>query len=128
MTEHSHGIAAETCHFPTDSAGLSEAVGSQVVDLDDGDEVDLRAPDRQADRRCDRADARHNRSIPGPTLCVGQGTEIVGNASMRGDLETTVHWHRLRLDNRYDGTHDTQRPIPVGGRFSYPIRFPRPLA
>jgi FtsP/CotA-like multicopper oxidase with cupredoxin domain len=24
-----------------------------------------------------------------------------------------VHWHGLRLENRYDGTHDTQAPIPV---------------
>jgi hypothetical protein len=26
-----------------------------------------------------------------------------------------VHWHGLRLENRYDGTHETQAPIPVGG-------------
>jgi FtsP/CotA-like multicopper oxidase with cupredoxin domain len=41
-------------------------------------------------------------------------------------LETTVHWHGLRLDNRYDGTHETQAPIPVGGRFTYRIKFPDP--
>ena len=34
-----------------------------------------------------------------------------------GDLETTVHWHGLRLDNRDDGTHETQAPIPIGGSF-----------
>ena len=43
-----------------------------------------------------------------------------------GDLEATVHWHGLRLDNRYDGTHETQAPIPVGGRFSYRVAFPDP--
>ena len=43
-----------------------------------------------------------------------------------GDLEATVHWHGLRLENRYDGTHETQAPIPVGGRFSYRISFPDP--
>jgi FtsP/CotA-like multicopper oxidase with cupredoxin domain len=43
-----------------------------------------------------------------------------------GDLEATVHWHGLRLDNRYDGTHETQEPMPVGGSFSYRLDFPDP--
>jgi FtsP/CotA-like multicopper oxidase with cupredoxin domain len=37
-----------------------------------------------------------------------------------------VHWHGLRLDNRYDGTHETQAPIAVGGTFTYRIEFPDP--
>src|SRR5918998_581585 len=47
-------------------------------------------------------------------------------AANEGDLEATVHWHGLRLDNRYDGTHETQAPIPVGGTFTYRITFPDP--
>ncbi|WP_264064445.1 multicopper oxidase family protein, partial [Mycolicibacterium hippocampi] len=43
-----------------------------------------------------------------------------------GDTEATVHWHGIRLDNRYDGTHQTQDPIPVGGEFSYRVAFPDP--
>jgi len=36
-----------------------------------------------------------------------------------------VHWHGLRLENRYDGVpHETQAPIPVGGEFTYRIRVP----
>ena len=42
-----------------------------------------------------------------------------------GDVEATVHWHGLRLDNRYDGVpHETQEPIPIGGTFSYQLQFP----
>jgi FtsP/CotA-like multicopper oxidase with cupredoxin domain len=38
-----------------------------------------------------------------------------------------VHWHGLRLENKYDGVpHETQTPIPVGGSFTYRIRFPDP--
>ena len=37
-----------------------------------------------------------------------------------------MHWHGLRLDNRYDGTHETQAPISVGGNFSYHLEFPDP--
>jgi FtsP/CotA-like multicopper oxidase with cupredoxin domain len=69
----------------------------------------------------------YNGSIPGPTLKVQQGSEVVVNVTNHGDLEATVHWHGLRLDNRYDGVpHETQTPIPVGGRYSYRIRFPDP--
>ena len=45
----------------------------------------------------------YNGSIPGPTLKVQQGSEIVVNVTNEGDLETTVHWHGLRLENKYDG-------------------------
>ena len=37
-------------------------------------------------------------------------------------MEATVHWHGLRLDNRYDGTHETQAAIPVGGSFRHDAR------
>ena len=42
-----------------------------------------------------------------------------------GDVEATVHWHGLRLENRYDGVpHETQAPIPIGGSFTYKVQFP----
>ena len=68
----------------------------------------------------------YNGSIPGPTLRVREGSELVVDVANDADLEATVHWHGLRLDNRYDGTHETQAPIPVGGTFSYRIEFPDP--
>ncbi len=38
-----------------------------------------------------------------------------------------MHWHGLRLENRYDGVpHETQAPIPVGGTFTYQLQFPDP--
>jgi FtsP/CotA-like multicopper oxidase with cupredoxin domain len=39
-----------------------------------------------------------------------------------------VHWHGLRLENRYDGTHETQAPIPVGETFTYQVSVPDPGA
>ena len=67
----------------------------------------------------------YNGSVPGPTLMVQQGSEIVVHVTNRGDLDTTVHWHGLRLENKYDGVpHETQAPIPVGGEFTYRIQFP----
>jgi len=41
------------------------------------------------------------------------------------DQPTTVHWHGLRLDNRFDGVPEmTQDAVPPGGRFTYRLRFP----
>ena len=53
---------------------------------------------------------------------------VTVHVTNRGDLEATVHWHGLRLENRFDGTHDTQAPIPVGETFTYEVRFPDPGA
>ena len=69
----------------------------------------------------------YNGSIPGPTLKVRQGSEVVVHVRNDTDLDTTVHWHGLRLENRFDGVpHETQAPIPPGGEFTYRIQFPDP--
>ena len=70
----------------------------------------------------------YNGSIPGPTLEMPQGSTATVRVTNRGDLEATVHWHGLRLENRFDGTHDTQAPIPVGETFTYEITVPDPGA
>ena len=113
--------------FPTDTRGLSKAVEPAIVELADGAHFDLRiaACSKQIGEAVVRMLA-YNGSVPGPTIRVRQGTEIVVNVFNDGDLETTVHWHGLRLDNRYDGTSLTQSPIPVGGRFAYRLTFPDP--
>ena len=54
-----------------------------------------------------------------------QGSEIVVTVTNDGDIPATVHWHGLRLENRYDGVpHDTQKPIAIGDTFTYHVRFP----
>jgi FtsP/CotA-like multicopper oxidase with cupredoxin domain len=123
---HEHHAPADD-RFETDAAGLAEAVAPELVDIADGDGVELRiAPVAK-----DVGDARvrmlaYNGSVPGSTLRVREGSEIAVDVRNDGDLEATVHWHGLRLDNRYDGTHETQSPIPVGGSFRYRISFPDP--
>jgi FtsP/CotA-like multicopper oxidase with cupredoxin domain len=68
----------------------------------------------------------YNRSIPGPTLRVREGSELVVEVVNEGELDGTVHWRGLQLNNRYDGTLETQAPIPVGGTLSYQVTFPDP--
>src|SRR3954452_10148291 len=124
-----HHAAEATARFPTDTAGLTEAAPTQVVELADGDTFELRiAPVAKRIGDDTVRMVAYNGPIPGPTLRVREGSELVVDVVNEGDLETTVHWHGLRLENRYDGTHETQAPIPVGGRFSYRISFPDPGA
>jgi FtsP/CotA-like multicopper oxidase with cupredoxin domain len=112
--------------FPTDPTGLPEAGRPQVLELADGDTLHLHIG--PVAKRLGETTVRmlgYNGSIPGPTLRVQQGSEIIVDVTNQGDLDTTVHWHGLRLENRYDGVpHETQAPIPVGGEFSYRIQFP----
>jgi FtsP/CotA-like multicopper oxidase with cupredoxin domain len=114
-------------HFPTEVAGLPVARASELVELSDGDQFDLRiAP---VAKRLGDATVRmlaYNGSIPGPTLKVPEGSEVVVNVENQGDTEATVHWHGLRLENRYDGTHETQQPMTVGETFSARVTFPDP--
>src|SRR3954452_22846858 len=120
-------MSATTDQFPRDIAGLPAAAAAELVELDEGQRFQLRiAP---VSKRLGDATVRmlsYNGSIPGPTLKVREGSEIEVDVLNDGDLEQTVHWHGLRLDNRSDGTHETQAPIPVGGRFSCRVAFPDP--
>ena len=115
-----------TSAFPVDATGLPSAGAGEIVEVADGDTYDLRiAPiaNRIADQTVRMVG--YNGSVPGPTLRVRQGSEIRVRVRNDGDHETTVHWHGLRVENDYDGVPDeTQAPIPVGGEFTYRLRFP----
>jgi FtsP/CotA-like multicopper oxidase with cupredoxin domain len=114
-------------HFPTEVAGLPLARASELVELSDGDQFDLRiAPVAKPLGDATVRMLAYNGSIPGPTLKVREGSEVVVNVENHGDTEATVHWHGLRLENRYDGTHETQQPMTVGETFSARVAFPDP--
>src|SRR4051794_11367849 len=120
-------MTIRTDEFPRETSGLPTASATPVVDLADGDRYTLRiAP---VAKRIGDATVRmlaYNGSIPGPTLRVPEGAELVVDIENEGDLEATVHWHGLRLENRYDGTHETQELVPVGGRYTARVTFPDP--
>ncbi|MCW2765056.1 MAG: putative Multicopper oxidase [Nocardioides sp.] len=115
--------------FTTDVTDLPPVRTTEVVDLGDGGRYELKiAP---VAKRMGGDTVRmlaYNGSIPGPILRVRQGAQVAVDIENQGDMEGTVHWHGLRLDNRYDGTHQTQAPIQVGGRFTAVIKCPDPGA
>jgi FtsP/CotA-like multicopper oxidase with cupredoxin domain len=98
--------------FPTEVAGLPEALAPQLVELSDGDEFDLRiAPVAKRLRGATVRMHAYNGSIPGPILRVREGSEVVVNIENQGDM---------------GATHHTQHPIAVGGRFRARATFHDP--
>jgi FtsP/CotA-like multicopper oxidase with cupredoxin domain len=112
--------------FTTETAGLPEVSRPAVTRLHDGDRLDLRiGPARKNIGGSELRMLAYNGSVPGPNLDVDQGSQITVQVRNDGDVEATVHWHGLRLENRYDGVpHETQEPIPIGGTFTYQLQFP----
>jgi len=111
--------------FPTETAGLAPVARPGVVRLADGDRYALSIGPVRKELGGDLRMLAYNGSIPGPTLHVPQGARITVDVRNDGDVETTVHWHGLRLENRYDGVpHETQTPIPIGGGYRCEVQFP----
>jgi len=129
MHDHSSHHHEHVAEMPRETEGLPEARTTEVVELGDGDEFKLEIV--SVKKRIGDATVRmltYNGSVPGPTLKVPQGATITVPVTNHGDIEATVHWHGLRLENRYDGTHDTQAPIPVGETYTYQVHVPDPGA
>src|SRR5881296_865732 len=131
---HTHGEEMDGVSdpFSRDTAGLSDAIAPETIELQPDQVFELRA--EQVRKRIGEATVKmlaYNRSIPGPTLKVAQGSEVTVHFTNDTDLETTVHWHGLRLDNRFDGVptgahQGMMAPVPIGGSFTYRLRFPDP--
>jgi len=106
--------------------GLDLAKTSDVIELSDGDFFKLEAKPvvKDVDGNMIRMYG-YNGQIPGPLIKVKQGSKIFVDFTNNIDLETTVHWHGLRLDNNSDGVPNvTQKPIKPGESFLYNLDFP----
>jgi FtsP/CotA-like multicopper oxidase with cupredoxin domain len=68
----------------------------------------------------------YNGIVPGPVLRFQQGDRLRIGVENALRVETTVHWHGIRLPNAMDGVpHVTQAPIAAhGGRFVYEFDLP----
>jgi FtsP/CotA-like multicopper oxidase with cupredoxin domain len=118
--------------FSADPTGLPEAARTETVELGDGDTFRLTAtPVRKRLGSTIVRMLAYNGSIPGPTLRVKQGSEVTIEFTNETEVETTVHWHGLRLENANDGVPHShhggvQAAVPTGGTHSYRLRFPDP--
>src|SRR4051812_359426 len=68
----------------------------------------------------------YNASVPGPELRFKQGERLRVEVENALPVQTTVHWHGIRLPNAMDGVPGlTQAPIAAnGGKFVYEFDLP----
>ena len=110
---------------PGDAATIPEARPRRLVRLAGGDTLDL---DAGLVRRTIRGRSfvmyGFNGQYPGPLLYVPQDATVIVNFTNRTTWPTAVHWHGVRLDNRFDGVPGvTQAPVAPGASFQYRVHF-----
>ena len=108
-----------------DPSDYPEARPGEIVELADSETLDLTA---SIVRRTINGKTflmyGYNGQYPGPLIKVARGSTVIVNFTNEIEMPTTVHWHGLRLDNRFDGVPDvTQPPVLVGDSFTYEIYF-----
>ena len=109
-----------------DPATLPAAVPMKLTPLADGDTLDLTA---ELVRRTILGKSYtmygFNGQYPGPLIRVKQSATITVRYTNKLDMPSSVHWHGVRLANRYDGAVGvTQAAVPPGGTFIYKVHFP----
>lgn len=109
-----------------DTTGLDEAKMSEIIELNDKETFELEA--KKVKKTIDGNELLmygYNGQLPGPIIKAKQGSEITVNFKNSLEMPTTVHWHGVRVENKYDGTPDvTQKEVKPGETFEYKLRFP----
>ena len=122
-----HGLVPGVAPFlPETTAEIPEARPRRLVSLADGDTLRLdAAPVRRRLHGRDLVLYGFNGQLPGPLLAVPQQATVVIEFTNRTPWPSAVHWHGLRLDNRFDGVPGlTQPPVAPGETFVYEVHFP----
>lgn len=117
--------SSEALPYSQSTEGLSPALPSEVVELGDGESYDLVA--KMVSKEINGNIVKmlgYNGMIPGPMLKVKQGSQVTINFTNQTDEEAMLHSHGLRLENRFDGTALVQKPVPIGGSYTYELIFP----
>lgn len=108
-----------------DPSTLTQAVPMKAVRLEDGDTLDLTAMLVQR-KLYGKSYIMYgfNGQYPGPLIRVKQNATIVVRFRNELDMPSSIHWHGVRLENRYDGAVGvTQEAVPPGGSFIYRVHF-----
>ena len=109
-----------------DPGSLALSRPREIVRLADGDTLRLES---RLVRRVIRGKTvvmyGFNGQHPGPLIDVAKGATIVVQFHNGIDQPSSIHWHGVRLDNRFDGVPGvTQDPVAPGATFTYVVRFP----
>ena len=102
-----------------------EAKPAEIVDMKDGETMEMSA---SLVRRTINGKTflmfGYNGQYPGPLIKAAKGSTVIVEFKNEIKMPTTVHWHGLRLDNRFDGVPDiTQPAVKPGESFTYELFF-----
>lgn len=107
-----------------DKEDIPYAKPREILELADGDTVALQASIvRRNLEGKDYVMYGYNGQYPGPLLKAPQNSTVMVEFNNQIELPTTVHWHGLRHDYRFDGTMFAQDPVQVGESFTYELFF-----
>ncbi len=114
-----------TSYLPAADEAAPLARPREIMRLTDGASLDLvAAPVRRVLFGRTVTMLGFNEQYPGPLIQVEQDSTITVRFTNRTDFPTAIHWHGLRLDNRFDGVpHVTQDPVEPGATFEYRVYF-----
>lgn len=112
--------------LPAPSDSLKNAQPMTIIDIDDGDTIELSADIvKNTIQNKEVVMYGYNGQIPGPILRAKLNATYTVKFTNNIDHETTVHWHGLRHDNKDDGVPDiTQEVVRPGETFTYTVRYP----
>jgi len=113
-----------TPFLPQDAGDpIPDARPRELVRMRDGDTLVLTAgPVRQRLRGRSFIGYGYNGQVPGPLISAPEGATLHVRYRNRIPWGTTVHWHGVRLENRFDGAEGlTQAAVPPGGDFDYRV-------
>jgi FtsP/CotA-like multicopper oxidase with cupredoxin domain len=112
-------------YAPAATSDIPLARPRELLRLRDGDTLNLTAaPVRRVLFGRTVTMLGFNGQYPGPLIQVDEASTIVVTFINQTEFHTAVHWHGVRLENRFDGApHVTQDPVEPGGTFEYRVRF-----
>ncbi len=109
-----------------DPAMLPEARPSEVVEMRDRDTLDISVSMvRRTIAGHEMIMFGYNGQYPGPLIRAPKDATVVVRVTNDIRMPTTIHWHGIRLDNRFDGVPGvTQEAIERGESFTYEVHVP----
>ena len=114
--------------FSNSLENIQVSTETEMIELNDGDRFEITA--KATKHTIDGQEVRmlsYNGSIPGPTIVVTEGDEIVLDIKNELDVETTIHPHGINADSANDGVPEiSQDPIAIGADYQQNISFPEP--
>ena len=109
-----------------DPAVLPEARPSEVVPMHDGDTLHIKVSMvRRTIAGHEMVMFGYNGQYPGPLIQAPKDATIIVEVTNEIEMPTTIHWHGIRIENRFDGVPGvTQTAIENGESFTYEVHVP----